>query len=162
MSPDGGAIAERLAALLQVEAELITELSVEDGIVSGLLGREHPMAWRWLRDFNAVEALTLAAPSPAELDTLPHWRDPGWALSMPEIQHGQPLTLWWHAASAQAMLASQIPLDELRRDSVVSALRLHLDGLRLCQRRRLVDASAEGGQATADFDAPSVFLLGLA
>lgn len=162
MTPCPSPIADTLAPLLQAEAELIAEIGVEDGIVSGVLGREHPMAWRWLRENDAVEALTLAATSPAKLDTMPHWRDPGWVLSQPQVLHGMKLTLWWHAESSQAMLASQIPLDELRRDSVVSTLRLHVDGLHLCQRRRRSPQGLDADACASARDASSGFARGFA
>lgn len=124
-----------LERLLQAEPELFGECHVDDEVISGVLGHAHPMAWRHLPDFDAVEALTLVAHSPAELDDLPHWRDPGWAISTEELAHGEALTLWWHAATQQAMLASQFPLAELRHDAVVRTLRLHSEGLGLCRRR---------------------------
>lgn len=134
MNTDHLPITHTLTALLQGESELFAEIAIEDGIVSGVLGHAHPMAWRHLADFDAVEALTLVAPSPAELDALPNWRDPGWAISTEDLAHGEALTLWWHAATQQAMLASQFPLAELRHDAVVRTLRLHNEGLGLCRR----------------------------
>lgn len=162
MSPNHAPIADTLARLLQAEAELIAEIGVEDGIVSGVLGREHPMAWRWLPELDAVEALTLAAPSLAELDTMPNWRDPGWSLSTQDAAYGMKLTLWWHAGSSQAMLASQIALGELQRDSVVGTLRAHVEGLQHCQRRRRAQPGADRVGRHAAFDAGSAFALGLA
>ena len=136
MNEDPSPFADTLATLLQAEPELIAEVCIDDGIVSGVLPSGHPIAWRWLREHGAVEALTLVAPSHAELDTMPHWRDAGWTLSTQDSADGMGLTLWWHAGSSQAMLASQFPLAELRRDSVVGTLRLHGEGLHLCRQRR--------------------------
>ncbi len=123
-----------LPRLLQAEPELFGECRVEDGVVSGVLQHEHPMAWRCLAEIDAVEALTLVSPSPAELDAMPDWRHPGWQVSTPDLVPGQALTLWWHADTQQAMLASLIPLGELRRDAVARTLRLHTEGLALCRQ----------------------------
>jgi hypothetical protein len=145
-----------LIQLLQAEPELFGECHVEDQVVSGVLGQAHPMAWRHLAGFDAVEALTLVAPSPAELDAIPNWRDPGWAISTQDLAHGEALTLWWHATTQQAMLASQFPLAELRHDAVARTLRLHSEGLGLC-RRLMQQAWAQArpqGALTLVADAP--------
>lgn len=132
MNHDPSTFAADLARLLQAEPELFGQLEIEDQVVSGALGHEHPMAWRCLGDLEAVEALTLVSPSPAEADAMPHWRDPGWAISTRDLASDETLTLWWHAATQQAMLASQIPLAELRHDAVARTLRLHREGLGVC------------------------------
>lgn len=124
----------RLDGLLRAEAELFSNAEREATVLCGELCHEHPMAWRYLSDLQAVEALTLIAPSIAEFDAMPPWHDPGWVVSPQQPLPGQTLTLWWHAATQQAMLASCIALNELRQDAVVSTLRLHREGLALCRR----------------------------
>lgn len=123
-----------LVPCLQAEPELFGECQLEDEVVSGALGHEHPMAWRSLSGLEAVEALTLVAPSPAELDALPDWRDPGWSVSMRDVAHGDAITLWWHAATQQAMLASRISLGDLGHTTVARTLRLHHEALSLCRQ----------------------------
>ncbi|HSX95460.1 MAG TPA: hypothetical protein VLG41_21220 [Hydrogenophaga sp.] len=134
MTPVPTPLSPELPRLLQAEPELFGECRVEAEVVSGVLQHEHPMAWRCLAELDAVEALTLVSPSPAELDTMPDWRDPGWDVSTQDIVPGEALTLWWHADTQQAMLASMIPIDELRHDAVARTLRLHTEGLALCRR----------------------------
>lgn len=152
MNHDPGTFAADLARLLLAEPELFGQLEIDDQVVSGALGHEHPMAWRCLGDLEAVETLTLVSPSPAELDTMPHWRDPGWSISTRDLAPEASLTLWWHAATQQAMLASQMPLNELRRDAVARTLRLHHEGLDLCRRM--------ARQAWADARPPGAIALG--
>lgn len=137
-----------LARLLRAEPELIAELAFEDQVISGALGHQHPMAWRHLGDCDAIEALTLVAPSPAELDAMPDWRDPGWSVEPLDLPRGDGLTLWWHAATQQAMLASQIPLIELRPDAVAHTLQLHREGIGAC-RERLFDTPLAARQPSA-------------
>lgn len=123
-----------LGALLRAEHELFGQAETDAAVLSGVLCHEHPMAWRYLPDQDVVEALTLVPPSPAQADALPPWRDPGWAISAQEPIAGDTLTLWWHAATQQAMLASCIARSELRRDTVAQCLRLHHEGVALCRR----------------------------
>lgn len=147
-------LSPELPRLLQAEPELFGDCHVEDEVVSGGLQHEHPMAWRCLAEFDAVEALTLVSPSPAELDAMPDWRDPGWEVFTQDIIPGEVLTLWWHAHTQQAMLASMIPLDELRHDAVARTLRLHTEGLALCRRlARQAWAEARPQEAIALADA---------
>lgn len=122
-----------LVPWLQAEPELFSDAQLQDEVVSGTLGHEHPMAWRSLSGLEAIEALTLVAPSPAELDAMPDWRDPGWSVSVQEVVHGEAITLWWHAATQQAMLASRIALGELGNTAVARTLRLHHEALCLCR-----------------------------
>lgn len=144
------ALPPELTRLLQAEPERFGALQVDGEVLSGLLGHEHPMAWRRLAGLDAVEALTLVAPSAAELDALPDWRDPGWAVSTEALAWGDSITLWWHARTRQAMLASQIPLEELRPDAVARTLQGHGEGLALCRRRvRLAEAEAPPPDAVA-------------
>lgn len=128
-----------LGELLRAEPGLFAQAEHEDGVISGVMcgvsGHEHPMAWRYLPDQDALEALTLVPPSPDEVEAMPSWRDPGWAISTHEAVAGENLTLWWHAATQHAMLASCIARHELRRDTVARCLRLHHEGLALCRQR---------------------------
>jgi hypothetical protein len=134
MNPAPNHLPPDLAPWLQSEPELFSDAQLEDEVVSGALGHEHPMAWRSLTGLDAVEALTLVAPSPAELDTMPDWRDPGWSVSMRDVVHGEAITIWWHAATQQAMLASRIALGELGHAAVARTLRLHHAALPLCRQ----------------------------
>lgn len=124
-----------LGELLRAEPELFGQAEADTAVLSGVLCDEHPMAWRYLANQDAVEALTLVPPSPAETEALPHWQDPGWVISPQESIAGESLTLWWHAATQQAMLASCIARDELRQDTVARCLRLHHEGVALCRQR---------------------------
>lgn len=159
MPHDPRTFATELARLLQAEPELFGQLAIEDDVVSGALGHEHPMAWRCLGDLEAVEALTLVSPSPADAEAMPHWRDPGWSISTQDLAPDETLTLWWHAATQQAMLASQIPLAELRHDAVARTLRLHREGLSLCrglERRAWADARPSGAIALDPVEPPGL------
>lgn len=134
MNHEQSPLPPELPRLLQAESERFGECQLEGHVVSGVLNHEHPMAWRCLAELDAVEALTLVSPSPAELDALPDWRDPGWRVWTQDLAPSEAITLWWHAGTQQAMLASQIPLGELRQDAVARTLRLHSEGLALCRR----------------------------
>jgi hypothetical protein len=134
MNPAPPPLPSDLALWLEAEPELFSDARLQDEVLSGTLGHEHPMAWRSLSGLEAVEALTLVAPSPTELDAMPDWRDPGWSVSMPHVVHGEAITLWWHAATQQAMLASRIAFGELAHAAVARTLRLHHEALSLCRQ----------------------------
>ena len=124
-----------LARLLGADPGFTADADSEAPMVSGVLDRHHPMAWRWLDTFGAIETLTLFPTLPVEPGHLPHWRDPGWSVELRGSPDGDALTLWWHAEQGQAMLVSQIPCGELRPDTVARTLRLHRDGLGACRLR---------------------------
>lgn len=146
MSSPTSPLPAELAPLLQAE-RLFGELQIEDQVLSGVLDHEHPMAWRHLGDLAALEALTLVAPSPAALEALPDWRDAGWSVEPLAGPALEGLTLWWHAATQQAMLASQIPLTELRPDAVAHTLRLHREGIGSCRERAAAQAAPPAATA---------------
>jgi hypothetical protein len=135
MTPDAPSLVAELARLLRDEPGFTGDADSGDLLVSGLLDRHHPMAWRRLDAFEAVEALTLFPALPAGPGELPPWRDPGWSVEWRDSPDGDVLTLWWHAAQGQAMLVSQIPFGDLRPDTVARTLRLHRDGLAACRLR---------------------------
>ena len=124
-----------LARLLGTEPGFTADADSGSSLVSGLLDRHHPMAWRWLDRFGVIETLTLFPSLPVEPGELPPWRDPGWSVEWRDSPDGDALTLWWHAARGEAMLVSQIPFGELRADTVARTLRLHRDGLGVCRLR---------------------------
>lgn len=126
--------AKDLARLLGAEPGFAADADSEAPMVCGLLDRHHPMAWRCLDVFGAVEALTLFRSRP-EAGDLPPWRDPGWSVELRGLPDGDALTLWWHATRGHAMLVTQIPYGEMRPDTVARTLRLHRDGLTACRLR---------------------------